>query len=394
MKILITTDIPISFTAGITYFIKRYALLLQNKGHKIMIMCPSTSLRSRNYISKEGLSIHGISSIPALVQKHLRVSPPLTIKRTIEKTIKQFNPDIVHVQTHFFISYTALIIAKKMGIATIGTNHFMPENVFNHLHLPKQFEWALKKLGWKHLHYIYKKLDIITTPTEAAANLLRNSKFPKPVQAISNGIDLKTFHPNQDTTALRKQYNLSPKRPVILFVGRLDTEKNLDRLIKTMPKVLKKVDAQLLIAGRGLQEKKLKKLVTKLHLNKNITFTGFVPDEDLPKIYCLADCFAIPGTAELQSIATMEAMASKVPVIAANAVALPELVKDGENGYLFPPKNIKTLAECLIKILSDKKLRKEMAEKSYKIIQTHDINKVIKKFESIYKKITKTNHKD
>jgi glycosyltransferase involved in cell wall biosynthesis len=352
-------------------------------------MCPSTSLRSRNYTSKEGLAIHGISSIPALVQKDLRVSPPLTIKRTIEKTIKKFNPDVLHVQTHFFISYTALTIAKEMGIATMGTNHFMPENVFHHLHLPKQFESALNKIGWRHLHYIYKKLDIITTPTEAAANLLRNSKFPKPVQAVSNGIDLKIFHPNYNTSNLRKRYNLTTKKPIILFVGRLDAEKNLDRLIKTIPKVLKQVDAQLVIAGRGLQEKKLKSLVSKLHLNKNITFTGFVPDEDLPKLYCLADCFVIPGTAELQSIATMEAMASRVPIIAADAVALPELVKNGENGYLFPPKNLKVLADCLIKILSDKKLRDKMAQKSYQIIQAHDVNKVIKKFESIYKEITK-----
>ena len=85
----------------------------------------------------------------------------------------------------------------------------------------------------------------------------------------------------------------------------------------------------------------------------------------------------------------MEAMASRVPIIAADAVALPELVKNGENGYLFPPKNLKVLADCLIKILSDKKLRDKMAQKSYQIIQAHDVNKVIKKFESIYKEITK-----
>ena len=109
-----------------------------------------------------------------------------------------------------------------------------------------------------------------------------------------------------------------------------------------------------------------------------------MPDEDLPNLYKIADCFIIAGTAELQSLVTMEAMASGLPVVGVNAMALPELIHDGENGYLFELDNIESLTQSLIKILSDEKLRKQMGDKSLEIIQAHDINNSMVTFESLY----------
>lgn len=384
MKILIATDIPINFICGSTNFIKRLAILLQKKGHQVLFMCPGDSTHSQCYKTPEGLSVCGIRSLPALLRKNLRLSPPITIKKFIQKTIQDFRPDVIHTQSHFLLPYVVLKVARQLGIATVGTNHFMPENIFYHFHLPAQLESAIKKIGWKHLHTIYKHLDLVTTPTETAANLLRRSGFPKPVEAVSNGIDLERFHPGQVTTALRKKYALT-QAPVILFVGRLDPEKNVENLIQALPIILKKTDVQLVIVGCGAREKFLRELAAKLKVQKKVIFTGFVLDEDLPRLYCLADCFAVPGTAELQSIATMEAMASALPIVAADAVALPELVHSGENGYLHPPGDVKVLAERLTEILINKKLKSQMAKRSLEIIQAHDINKMVKKFESIYK---------
>src|SRR6185503_6510299 len=165
-----------------------------------------------------------------------------------------------------------------------GTNHFMPENITHYLHLPKRLEEIVKNWAWGQFRKIYEELRIVTTPTSTAAGLLKDVKLTKAVLAVSNGIDLERFHPNQSCDHLKQKYNL-PNKPILLYVGRLDKEKNLDAVIRALPEVLKKVDIHFLIAGKGAESQKLKALTEILSLEKSVTFAGFVPDEDLPCLY-------------------------------------------------------------------------------------------------------------
>ena len=118
-----------------------------------------------------------------------------------------------------------------------------------------------------------------------------------------------------------------------------------------------------------------------------MTFAGFLPNEDLPNIYRAADIFVMPGVAELQSIATMEAMASGLPVVAVDAMALPELVHDGKNGYLFKDGDLQTFADRVVALITDENLRKKMGQKSLDIIKAHDIHKSVEIFEQVYKDV-------
>jgi glycosyltransferase involved in cell wall biosynthesis len=142
-----------------------------------------------------------------------------------------------------------------------------------------------------------------------------------------------------------------------------------------------------------MEKKILEHLADELGISGHVTFAGFVPDIDLPNLYCITDAFIIAGIAELQSIVTMEAMASGLPVVGVNAVALPELIHDGENGFLFENGDIKSLAEKMTKILSDESLRKQMGVKSLEIIAKHDIHKIIDEFEALYQKLINQNKK-
>ena len=142
-----------------------------------------------------------------------------------------------------------------------------------------------------------------------------------------------------------------------------------------------------MLAGIGKEKRALEGLAEELGIQSAVTFTGFVPDEDLQNIYRVGDLFVMASKAELQSIVTMEAMASGLPVVAANAMALPELVHDGENGYLFSDGNSQMFAEKVVTILSNQAMMAEMSRKSLEIIKDHDINKVVERFESIYSKI-------
>ena len=180
-----------------------------------------------------------------------------------------------------------------------------------------------------------------------------------------------------------------PRKPILLYVGRLDKEKNLDLVIKASALAFGHVDFHLVIAGTGAEKNRLNKLAKNLGIEDHITFTGFVPDEDLPNLYAMAKCFVNAGTAELQSIVTMEAMATGLPIIAANAVALPELVHNGENGFLFEADDDNALAKYIERIFLDEPLRVRMGKESLNIIAEHDISKTINAFEEIYKTLLK-----
>jgi glycosyltransferase involved in cell wall biosynthesis len=174
---------------------------------------------------------------------------------------------------------------------------------------------------------------------------------------------------------------------MILYTGRLSGEKSLPVLIQAMPYVHAALDCHLLLAGVGREKENLEALVKKLNLQKKTTFVGGLSRQDLPKIYNLGTLFAIPSTAELQSIVTMEAMASGLPVVAVNAGALPELCHDGENGYLHAVGDSRDMAEKIIKILKNPTLAKAMGQKSRDIVRQHSFDEVIKVFEGVYHQV-------
>ena len=381
MKILIATDTYYPHVNGCSYFSQRLAFYLQKKGNQVLVIAPSKSVRSEFY-AHQGVSLFWVRSIP-LYYNNFTFTPPFFIREIVKKTMIDFAPDVVHLQGHFFISKTVLEVAEELGIPVVGTNHFMPENLVHYLHLPAKLEKYVMEKAWNQFREVFERLHTVTSPTQTAADLVHKLNFSKKVLPVSNGIDRERFHPRNDGTYLRKKYSI-PERPAMLYVGRLDKEKNIDLVLRSFAKAAKNLDIHFIIAGSGVVKNTLEKLAVELGVQDKVTFTGFVPDEDLPNLYRIVDVFVNAGIAELQSIVTMEAMASGLPVIAVNAVALPELVKHGENGFLFEADDEKTLSENIRAIFSDEDLRKKMAQRSLEIIEKHDINNTIQQFEDIY----------
>ncbi len=382
MKILIATDTYLPSVNGAAYFTHRLAQLLARRGHQVFVFAPSTAMKYTVQKDEAGGIFHGIRSIRIPFFKNFWMSPPLIARGLINNLVSEIAPDVIHIQNHFMIGQAVQAIAQKQNIPIMGTNHFMPENLTYYLRLPSFLEKQLRRFSLYQFRSIYRHLSAITAPTVTAANLTNHRELHK-VIPISCGIDLDRFNPRNDGGYLRKRYGI-PDKKVMLYVGRLDKEKRLDLVLRALPEILRKTDTHLVIAGLGNWEGNLKKIIKNLGIENNVTFTGFVPEEDLSSLYRVADIFIMAGIAELQSIVTMEAMASGLPVIAVNAVALPELVHDGENGYLFEDGDITGFSDKVSMILNDDILRKNMSQKSLEIIQKHDIESIIKRYESVY----------
>lgn len=380
MRILLAADTYYPHVNGASYFAQRLAQSLHQKNHTVAVVAPSLSFaNTKGHV--DDVLVYGIKSVPVFFYRDFRFSA-FASDADFQQIIADFKPDIIHLQSHFYVN-RKLLAANQNKIPIVATNHFMPENLVHYLPFPNSVREMVKNWAWRDFARIYNQVGRITTPTESAANLIRD-KVQLPVEAISCGIDLQKFRRSYETTYLRERYAL-PDEPTLLYVGRLDREKNLDTVLRAVALAAQQFQFHFVIAGTGAERKRLEKLAHKLQIADRVTFAGFVPNEDLPALYALANCFVIAGVAELQSIVTMEALAAGLPVLAVNALALPELVHDGENGFLFELEDISGLSAKIVQILSDPTLQKEMGAASLNIIAKHDLDQTIATFEQLYR---------
>jgi glycosyltransferase involved in cell wall biosynthesis len=386
MRILFTADTYPPNVNGAALATQRIIIELKKRGHEMFVIAPSTEFR--NYVKEEnGIPVYRLRSILVQKNQQFRVSPQMLINmRAMRTIIKEVNPDVIHVNNPGFICQCAIKVAKELNIPLVGTSHFMPENIVHYLRLPNPIENLVNSIVWMEYARTYGKLDAIISPTQTAADLFQKYKAKykvKDIHVISNGLDLTRFNPNNDGSALKQKYQL-PDKVTLMFVGRLDKEKKLDEFVRAMAQIKDKSDFHAVIVGKGKEDQPLHELAQELGVLDRITFTGYVSEDDLPKMYTLAQIFVMPSIAELQSLVTMEAMATGQAVIGANAVALPHLIHNDKNGYLFTPGNITDFAEKLLKVITDTQLRKRMSQQSLEMIKEHDMNHVIDETEKVY----------
>jgi len=308
-----------------------------------------------------------------------------------------FEPDVVHVHSPLTLGVAARRAARRRGVPVVYTNHYLPLNVWPgsaHGDGPRDAGTAQRLRDaafYACVAGFANGCDLVTAPTSTALQLLREHGLRAPSQAVSNGVDLERFSPGAAADELRARYGLPSDRPVVLSVGRLSPEKRADVLIAALARLSgtggDPAGPVLVLAGAGPDERRLRSLARHYGVEDRIVFTGFVPDADLPGLYRAATVFAIASEAELQSLVTMSAMASGLPVVAVNAGALPELVHAGENGFLARPGHAAEVAACLDLLCRDADLRARMGRASSRIIAAHDRHRLLRRWEDLYRAV-------
>ena len=385
-RILIATDTYPPDVNGAAYFTYRLATGLAERGHDVHVVCASADGPPRVEV-RDGVMLHRLRSVPVLVHPTMRTALPLGVTGHVARLVDRLAPHVVHSQSHFTISRAAIRCGRLSGVPVVMTNHFMPDNLFAHAHVPERLHGTVGSLAWQDMIRVARTADYVTTPTQRAAELLASKGFTRPVEAVSCGIDLGRFRPRPHERAAARARLALPDRETIVFVGRLDAEKRIDELIRALPELLRHRDLQLALAGTGQRRAELERLAASLGVADRVHFLGFVPDEDLPLVYVAADLFAIGSVAELQSIATLEAMSTGLPVVAADALALPHLVRPGRNGYLYRPGDVAELTRHLLTVLESPEHRAALGAASREIAQTHDHRRSLDRFEQIYAEV-------
>ncbi|MBL3688016.1 glycosyltransferase family 4 protein [Leucobacter zeae] len=380
LRILLGCDTFLPDVNGAARFAERLAAGLVQRGHDVHVAAPSKRHRLAGSfveeIEGERMTVHRWASWRWYPHDWLRFVLPWRARGYARKLLDAVRPDVIHIQSHIVIGRALAIEGAKRGIRIVATNHVMPENVLDFTLLPERAKRLFVRWGWNAADRVLRLASAVTTPTRRAADFLERNTHRRGVLPVSCGLRASNY------TA-----DFSPRaRNELVFVGRVTLEKEIDVILRAIPRLDPSLDVHFTVVGDGDQRKSLERLTTELGIADRVEFTGRVTDEQLRAHLTGASAFVIASIAELQSIATMEAMASGLPIIAANAMALPHLVHEGENGYLFQAGNDRELAERIATVLEQSPESFErMQRASVAAVQVHDIDRTLDTFESLYR---------
>ena len=381
LRVVIGADTFPPDVNGAAQFGARLAAGLADVGHEVHVLCPAAT-GSAHLSQLGGATVHRAPSIRTPLHPTFRICLPWQANRAAATLLDEVAPDVVHVQAHFLIGRALVRAARRRGIPVVATNHFMPENLYGHAHVPRALHTIAARLGWWDLRRVFAGAAMVTAPTPRAVELLARNGVPDAL-AVSCGIDLVHFGQYAELAA----YPDGGARRV-LFVGRLDEEKRVDELLRAVALIVaddRDRELRVDLVGDGSRRAAWEELATRLRIGSLVTFHGFVDEPTLLVAYAGCDVFCMPGIAELQSLATMEAMAAGKPVVAADAMALPHLVRPGRNGWLYPPGDVPALAARLRQLLDDPAMLAEMGRASREIITEHGLARTITEFEHLYR---------
>ncbi|TLM84886.1 glycosyltransferase family 4 protein [Pseudarthrobacter sp. NamE2] len=380
LTILIAADTYPPHVNGAAQFGYRLAKGMTGRGHNVHVLACNTGKGKSFTEFHDEATVHRLRSHSVPTHEYFRICFPWEIKKEISLLFDRVQPDVVHIQSHYMIGEHVLYEAVKRGVRIVATNHFMPENLNPFLPFPQWFKNIIGRISWKDMGKVMGQADVVTTPTPLAARAMHEHAFLRRVLPLSNGIDSAAYE-------LQPGEHIEPhQHPTVMFAGRLAEEKHVDVLIRAIRKTPPELNVHLEIVGGGEVRASLEQLVERLGLGSRVKFLGLASDEDLRKAYIRADVFCMPGTAELQSLVTLEAMSASTPVVLADAMALPHLVRDGENGYLFTPNDSDDLAKKITQILQlPKDQRDAMGQASRAMVEPHSIQGTLQTFEDLYR---------
>lgn len=380
LTILIAADTYPPHVNGAAQFGYRLAKGMTGRGHTVHVLaCRADNGKSFTEFRDEA-TVHRLRSHGVFTHEYFRICLPWEIKKEIGLLFDRIKPDVVHIQSHYMIGEHVLCEAEKRGIRIVATNHFMPENLNPFLPFPQWFKDIVGRISWKDMGKVMGKADVVTTPTPLAAKAMHQHAFLRKVLPLSNGIDSAAYELRDGEVIGRHPH------PTVLFAGRLAEEKHVDVLIDAVAKTPVELNVHLEIVGGGEVRAALEHRVSRLGLQGRVKFLGLASDDDLREAYIKADLFCMPGTAELQSLVTLEAMSASTPVLLADAMALPHLVRDGENGFLFTPNDSDDLAAKITRVLQLPPAElAAMGKASRCMVEPHSIQGTLQTFEDLYR---------
>jgi len=319
MRIALFTETFLPKVDGIVTRLRHTVDHLQRNGDQVLVICPDGGLTEH-----KGAKIYGVSAFPLPLYPELKLALP---RPAIGMALAEFKPDVIHVVNPAVLGLGGLYYAKVMQIPLVASYH---------THLPQYLQHyglgMLEPVMWELIKANHNQAQLNLCTSTAMVEELRGRGIER-LDLWQRGVDTETFRPSLASEDMRSHLSQGhPEGPLLLYVGRLSAEKEIDRIKPVLESI---PGARLALVGDGPHRSALEK-----HFAGTPThFVGYLTGEALGSAFASADAFIFPSRTETLGLVLLEAMAAGCPVVAARSGGIPDIVTDGVNGYLFDPRD-------------------------------------------------------
>ncbi|MEB3355457.1 MAG: glycosyltransferase family 1 protein [Synechococcales bacterium] len=317
MRIALFTETFLPKVDGIVTRLSQTVDYLQRLGHQVLVISPDGGLTEYR-----GAKIYGVPGFPLPLYPELKLALP---RPSIGQVLHEFNPDLVHIVNPAVLGLGGLYYAKSLNVPLVASYH---------THLPKYLEHyglgMLEGVLWELLKAMHNQAQLNLCTSTAMQDELTSHGIER-VQVWQRGVDTELFQPHLGSREMRSHLSQGhPDDPILLYVGRLSAEKEIDNIKPVLESI---PNARLALVGDGPYRQELEH-----HFADTPThFVGYLTGLDLATAFASADAFIFPSRTETLGLVLLEAMAAGCPVVAARSGGITDIVEDGVNGYLFDP---------------------------------------------------------
>lgn len=328
MNILLISDVYFPRVNGVSTSIRTFTEQLQKLGHSVHLIAPNYRV--------ETIDEAWITRVPA---RSIYFDPEDKLMKYNEilrllPMLKNKKFDLIHIHTPFVAHYAGLKLSKLLKIPVVETYHTFFEDYLHH-YLPWIPKFAARGLARLISKNQCNQVDAIVAPSQPMLDVLRTYGINTKAEVIATGLQEASFN-TADSEAFKAKYGIAQNRPMLLYVGRVAFEKNIDFLVrvtqlltKDMPEVL------LVITGEGPAEHSLRALVKTLGMENNVQFIGYLDrNTELNACYKAADIFVFASKSETQGLVLLEAMAQATPVVAIAELGTASILVEGQGAMI------------------------------------------------------------
>lgn len=326
------TEIYQPVVNGVVASIDALAGGLRNRGHRVYCFAPQMPGHVET-----AAGVLRIPSLPLPTRTAYRLALPLMNRHYLNDVVKRLS--LVHVHSPFVTGWMGMRYARRYGMPLVYTYHTQLEAYAHYVPFePNATRFAATQLTRRFANLA----DAVVVPTPAMAARLRELGVTARIEVVASGIDVRHFASGKRDESLRRQLGAAPADRLLLSVGRLAKEKNVELLLAALARA-DDDSLKLVIAGEGPHRDELERLALRLNVHGRTRFLGIVPRERLPELYSSADAFVMPSTTETQGLVLTEALCAGARVVAADAPANREVL--GSVGRVVAP-SVEAFAEA------------------------------------------------
>ena len=367
MRIALFTETFLPKVDGIVTRLRHTVDHLQRLGDEVLIFSPDGGLTEH-----KGAKIYGVSGFPLPMYPELKLALP---RPAIGEELSRFDPDIIHVVNPAILGLAGLFYGKTLNIPIIASYH---------THLPEYLQHyglgALEGLLWELLKAGHNQAELNLCTSTVMVQTLTEHGIER-VDLWQRGVDTETFQPDLASLEMRNRLSQGhPEDPLLLYVGRLGAEKEIDRIKPILEAI---PNARLALVGDGPNRQTLEKYFadTRTH------FVGYLGGQELASAFASADAFIFPSRTETLGLVLLEAMAAGCPVVAARSGGIPDIVEDGVNGYLFDPTDDWGAIAATQRLLSSQEERETLRRNARQEAERWSWSASTRQLQSYYRRV-------